>query len=139
MTGKKVFAELVSRYGFPEALFKPWAMVEHEEDAFITTPEAEKFTTIRPVRKGIRLARILTHGVKLTTNAAQVLGRHATRNVVELDARQARDFIQGVTLVVDPATPEGFLIVRHAGLTLGVGLSKSGQLKSQVPLSRRTR
>jgi len=172
---RKVLDELIRRFGFPDDLFRDWETVDHDTDVFITTPEVASFTRVKPVRKGIRLARTFPHGVKPTTNAVQLLGRHATRNVIELDAAQAQAFIQGETVQsaecgmrnaesshrfrrlrqlpicgnlcnlrlssgecgmrsVEP----GFVIVRHAGFTLGVGLYKPGSLKSQIPLSRRT-
>jgi len=138
MTTKKVFQELTRRFGFPEDLFDDWELVEHEDDVFITTPEAYDFDRLKIVRKGIRLARVFAHGIKPTTNAVQVFGRHATRNVVDLDSQQVHRFVQGEELQLEVPVEPGFLVVRHDGFAVGVGLYKQGVLKSQVPHSRRT-
>jgi NOL1/NOP2/fmu family ribosome biogenesis protein len=141
---RKTLDGLIRRFGFPAELFSEWQTVDHDEDVFVATPEVADFDRLKPVRKGIRIARVFAHGVKPTTNAMQVFGRHATRNVVTLTAEQAEAFIHGETIVLpapetaDPAIEDGYVIVRHAGFTLGVGLYKPGLLKSQVPLSRRT-
>ena len=136
---RKIFDQLVARFGFPEALFRSCALVDHEDDVFMTTPEAEAFERIKVVRKGIRLVRVFVHGIKPTTNAMQLFGRYATRNVIDLDIVQAREFMQGTTLELSAPVEEGFVIVRHDGFGLGVGLYRQGILRSQVPLSRRTR
>jgi NOL1/NOP2/fmu family ribosome biogenesis protein len=138
MTGKRLFDELTRRFGFPERLFRDWALVDHEDDVFITTPEVEEFSRVRPVRKGIRLVRVFRHGIKPTTNAMQIFGRYATRNVIELTGEQASKFVQGEDLEIAADVNEDFVIVQHEGFTLGVGLYRHGILKSQVPLSRRT-
>jgi NOL1/NOP2/fmu family ribosome biogenesis protein len=135
---RRLLDELVKRFGFPPGLFRTWALVAHEEDVFITTPEAEEFDRIKPVRKGLRLARIFPHGFKPTTNAMQVFGARATRNTVELTRDQAQSFVSGTAIALAAQAEDGFVIVRHDGFTLGVGLYRHGQLKSQVPLSRRT-
>ena len=136
---KPIYEQFVRRFGFPEGLLRTYALVEHKEDVFITTPEAGKFEGVKPVRKGIRLARILPHGIKPTTNAMQLLGIQATRNVLDLDLFQAREFVQGTPIELTAPVEEGFVIVRHDGFILGVGLYRPGSLRSQVPLSRRTR
>ena len=138
MTTKKVFQELTRRFGFPEQMFDRWAAVEHAEDVFVATPEAQEFDRLKVVRKGLRLARIFAHGVKPTTNAMQVFGRYATRNVLDLDFQQAQRFVQGEELQLEAEVEPGFVIVRHDGFAVGVGLYKPGVLKSQVPHSRRT-
>jgi NOL1/NOP2/fmu family ribosome biogenesis protein len=135
---RRVLDDLTRRFGFPEGLFRNWALVDHVDDVFITTPDVEEFARIRPVRKGIRLARVFRHGIKPTTNAMQVFGRYATRNVVELNADQAGKFIQGESQEITAEVEDDFVIVRHESFTLGVGLYRAGLLKSQVPLSRRT-
>jgi NOL1/NOP2/fmu family ribosome biogenesis protein len=143
MTGKKLIEEFRKRFGLPVNVFRAWALVEHNEDVFITTPEAASFDAIRPVRKGIRLARIFPHGFKPTTNAIQIFGRYATKNILDLSPDQARQFINGEILELpfsesSTTVTDGFVIIRCDGFALGVGFFKNGVLKSQVPHSRRT-
>ena len=137
MTGKRLFDELQKRFGFPDDLFRNWALVDHEDDVFITTPEVEEFSLVKPVRKGIRFARVFRHGIKPTTNAMQVFGRHATRNTIALNQAQALLFVRGEEMAITASVEDDFVIVQHEGFTLGVGLYRHGVLKSQVPRSRR--
>ncbi|WP_458188719.1 DUF7122 family protein [Haladaptatus sp. NG-WS-4] len=77
---------------------------------------------------------------KPTTNAAQRFGRHATKNVVELDLERARRFARGEDQSLDWDGDWGYLIASHelAGEVepLGVGLFLHGELQSLVPQGR---
>ncbi len=93
---------------------------------------------------GIPLFKLDASQPKPTTAAALLLGRHATRNVIEVDADQL-----AATLSRRPFAPRsdqlegcddaGFLILRHRGIPLGAGLlaKRDGCLvvESQVPRS----
>jgi NOL1/NOP2/fmu family ribosome biogenesis protein len=79
---------------------------------------------------------------KPTTDAVQRFGREATRNVIVLEADEARAFIAGETREIDRWDGDwGYVIAAHeiAGAVepIGVGLYLYGELRSQVPKGRR--
>jgi len=95
-----------------------------------------------PVFHGVPFARVEAVRAKPTTAAALLLGRHARRNVLEVDAEQAE-----ATLSRRPFRPRpgqladcdgrGFVLLRHRGLPLGAGLLRPGpdgpEVESQFP------
>lgn len=91
---------------------------------------------VRPMRRGMRLVRVFPHSVKPTTWAMQVLGRYATRNVIDVDERQAVALIGGANIEVESDAEDGFVLIRCRGFIVGVGLYHKPVLKSQIPRHR---
>lgn len=117
-------------------MFDRFEVTEEQETVFAGTPEVMEFDAVRPMRRGMRLARIYPHSVKPTTFGMQVLGRHATRNAIELDDEQAKRLINGGSLIIDVDAENGFVLLRWRGFAVGVGFYKRPVLKSQIPRFR---
>ena len=128
--------ELSERFGIPREAFDRLAAVEDQETVFVATPEVMEFDAVRPMRRGIRLARLYPYSLKPTTFGMQVLGRQATRNVIDLSDEQAKSLINGGTLNADVEADNGFVLVRWRGFVAGVGFYKRPVLKSQIPRFR---
>lgn len=90
---------------------------------------------------GITFLRVRQEHWKPTTDAVQRFGHHATKNVIDLEDRQARAFVAGEDQELAWDGDWGYLIVSHdiAGESepLGVGLYLYGELRSQIPKGRR--
>ncbi len=90
---------------------------------------------------GITFLRTRQEHWKPTTDAVQRFGRHAERNVVELNRKKARRFVAGEDQQVNWDGDWGYLIAAHelAGERepLGVGLFIDDELRSQIPKGRR--
>ena len=128
--------EICDRFGIASEVFDRLEVIEDQETVFVATPEVMEFDAVRPMRRGIRLARIYPYSLKPTTFGMQVLGRHATRNVVDLDADQAKLLINGGSLNLETDVENGFVLLRWQGLVIGVGFYKRPVLKSQIPRIR---
>jgi len=89
---------------------------------------------------GMTFLRTRQEHWKPTTDAVQRFARDATRNVVTLDAEQARRFFRGEDQELDWEGDWGYLVAAHdmAGVRepIGVGLYLHGELRSQVPKGR---
>lgn len=95
-----------------------------------------------PVSFGLPFYRDDARYPKLTSAAALLAGAGATRNVIDVDAADAAVFIaRGAFGVVAGRAAgcanRGYVIVRHAGLPLGIGLfartSTGGRVESHFP------
>jgi len=90
---------------------------------------------------GVTFLRVRQEHWKPTTDAVQRFGRHATRNVIELDDEAARRFAAGEEQDLEWEGDWGYLIAAHdvAGRLepLGVGLYTYGSFQSMVPKGRR--
>jgi NOL1/NOP2/fmu family ribosome biogenesis protein len=128
--------ELSERFGIPREVFDRLPAVEDQETVFVGTPEVMEFDAVRPMRRGIRLARIYPYSLKPTTFAMQVLGQHATRNVIGLSDEQAKLLINGGSLNVEVEAENGFVLIGWRGFVVGVGFYKRPVLKSQIPRFR---
>lgn len=84
------------------------------------------------VSTGLPLMRAHPLYPKLSTAAAQLLGPHAVRNVVQLKREEIEPYMRREVLKIDPDrlvrfTDTGYVIVRHRETALGVGfLKKTG-------------
>jgi len=128
--------ELSERFGIPVDVFERLAAVEEQETVFVGTPEVMEFDAARPMRRGIRLARIYPYSLKPTTFGMQVLGEQATRNTIELSDEQAKLLINGGSLNADVDADNGFVLLRWRTFVVGVGFYKRPALKSQIPRFR---
>ena len=66
----------------------------------------------------------------------QVLGRQATRNVVDVSDDQAKLLINGGNRVSTSRPTTGSFCIRWRGFVAGVGFYKRPVLKSQIPRFR---
>jgi len=128
--------EISERFGIPADGFDGLAVLEDQETVFVGTPEVMSFDSVRPMRRGIRLARVYPYSVKPTTFGMQVLGGQATRNVVELADEQAKLLINGGSIETEVEADNGFVLLRWKGLVVGVGFYKRPVLRSQIPKFR---
>jgi NOL1/NOP2/fmu family ribosome biogenesis protein len=89
---------------------------------------------------GMTFLRVRQEHWKPTTDAVQRFGRHAARNVIELDEAAARRFAAGEEQDLDWDGDWGYLIAAHEvggrREPLGVGLYTYGSLQSMVPKGR---
>ena len=128
--------ELSERFGIPREVFDRLDAIEEQETVFVGTPEVMEFDVVRPMRRGIRLARIYPYSLKPTTFGMQVLGGHATRNMVDVNDEQAKLLINGGSLSAEVEVDNGFVLLRWRGFVVGVGFYKRPVLKSQIPRFR---
>jgi NOL1/NOP2/fmu family ribosome biogenesis protein len=128
--------ELSERFGIPREALDRLVAVEDQETVFVGTPEVMEFDAVRPMRRGIRLARVYPYSLKPTTFGMQVLGGQATRNVIDVTDEQVKSLINGRALSTDFEADNGFVLIRWRGLVVGVGFYKRPVLKSQIPRFR---
>ena len=110
--------------------------METQETIFVGTREVMEFDAVRPMRRGIRLAKMYPYSLKPTTFGMQVLGVQATRNVIEVNDEQAKRLVNGESLKVEADATNGFVLLRWRGFVAGVGFYKRPVLKSQIPRFR---
>ena len=128
--------EVRERFGISKDAFAGLRALEDQETIFVGTREVMEFDAVRPMRRGIRLARLYPYSLKPTTFGMQVLGRQATRNVIELSDEQARRLVNGESLSIEAEAENGFVLLKWQGFIAGVGFYKRPVLKSQIPRFR---
>ena len=92
---------------------------------------------------GLYLGVITNDGLRLGMDAAQLLGRRARKNIIEIDEQQLVEWLNGkhVKLKKGQAISPGFCIVKHKDIFLGSG--KVGRdtetLYNYTPKARRVK
>lgn len=135
-----VLAFWAERYGVPPETFDGhtfWEKGAGKVWAYAGRAEAPA----RIEALGATILRTRQDHWKPTTDGVQRFGRHASRNVVQLDRDAARRFLGGQDQELAWDGDWGYLVVAHelAGdlEPIGVGLYLDGELRSQVPKARR--
>ncbi len=126
-------------YGIGKKAFADVVVYAIGREVYVAGRDAFAFSERLKARKegtGIMLGRNVMGQFKLTTNAIQLFGKHATKRVVEIDGRQAAGFAAG-NIVKAECRETGYVIVRSGNDYLGCGYSRgNGEIESLVPKKR---
>jgi NOL1/NOP2/fmu family ribosome biogenesis protein len=90
----------LSCFGIPEDVFSGYKFFRKAKSIWAISDTALPRLSFESL--GMRIMNIKDHPWKPTTCALQVFGKHATRNLVHLDERQARLFLEGGTQEIEP-------------------------------------
>lgn len=118
------------RFGLPDDAFDRWVLVQQNRK-LISLANRDCAPPEWPPALAVGLPFIHTNMAfpKLTTGAARLLGPLATQHVIELTAAQADWYLRRVNQAI-PAeqlgqcTSKGYVLLRHAGVVLGLGLMR---------------
>ena len=124
-----------TRFGVPPESFSAFAFLESGGAVWLVASSTRDALPdgLRIEAAGVALVRRKKRGWKPTTAGLRVIGRWATRNVIELDRDQAARFLARETIEGRYTTDGGFVIVRRGQEVLGCGLVSARGLESQVP------
>jgi NOL1/NOP2/fmu family ribosome biogenesis protein len=86
---------------------------------------------------GMRIMNMKHKPWKPTTSALQIFGKHASKNLVHLDKKEAMTFLTGDRQTISSHLEPGYVVVFYRGEVLGCGLYSNGKLASQIPKERR--
>ena len=91
---------------------------------------------IRVNSAGLYIAEFSNNEVRLSIEGSQIIGPKSKKNIIELDKKQARDWLKGKD--IEKTTKEqGFVILKHNKDYLGSGKAKEDKILNFVPKTRR--
>jgi len=135
---KKILATLEKQWGFREKL--DYAFIETEKGKiYIANKEIFDLdlSDLKISSIGLYFAET-RNGIRLSIEGSQIVGKKATRNVVELTEKEAKEWMKGGDIDKETSA-EGFVIIRHKDDFLGSGkATKDGKILNFVPKNRRT-
>jgi NOL1/NOP2/fmu family ribosome biogenesis protein len=132
--GQKIEAQ----YGYTGD-FKYVVFVTEERKYYVATREVEPYfdkKKIRIERIGVYFGQDLHGELRLSIEGSQMIGPHATRNVIELTPAQRDDWMLGKDVMLADELPQQFHIIRCGSDFLGSGKCKKGVLLNYVPKER---
>ena len=118
---------LKERFGIDPAAFARYRLVRTSKKyVSIVAVDHEMPPDVRSESVGMPFLRVNLRYPKLTTAGAQLFGKHATRNRVNLKADDASRYVRRVDLTLDalPAScsGDGYVLVFWETVPLGLGL-----------------
>ncbi len=75
--------------------------------------------------------------LRLSIEGSQLVGKSATKNVLEIDNAEFKDWIRGNDLEKDYGGCSGYVIMKYADDFVGCGRCKNGKILNFVPKARR--
>lgn len=98
--------------------------------------ERISFDKLRIDSAGLYIGTIQPDGFRPSIEGAQLLGKFATKNVIEITLEQKHDWMKGNDIDL-PGEEERIVIVKWNNDFVGAGKIKNGKLLNAIPKSRR--
>ena len=119
-------------------------MKNHNDDVFILSKDIARVNNprLRIDSAGMYFAEIKNGSIRLSMEGAQIVGKSATKNIIELSREECEDWMMGEDLPVDEKRAEnisGYILVKYKNNFLGTGRLKEGKILNFVPKIRRIR
>ncbi|MEK6835282.1 MAG: hypothetical protein AABX61_03405 [Nanoarchaeota archaeon] len=96
-----------------------------------------EYNTLRINELGLYVARF-DKEIRLTIEGSQIFGKHATKNVYEVNENDANSWMEGDDIECNKEF-KGFVIIKYKDNYLGSGKCKNNKLLNYIPQERRIR
>ena len=105
---------------------------------FIVNKDLSKidFLKLRINSLGMYFCEINTPNIRLSIEGSQIIGPTATKNIVEINEEQTKQWFKGEDLEIN-GNYNGFVIIKHNNDFLGTGKYKEGKVLNYISKSRR--
>ncbi len=137
---KNLKQELELNYGFvPPINYKFYKLAN--ERIWLLTPELEVFNTngLRVETKGLYFCYFNSDRLRLSPEAAQLIGEEASKNVLMISDAQAEEIIRGFDIDVVTNLDADYIILKSSKGVLGVGKNHKTKVLCQFRKNRRIR
>ncbi|MBR9690289.1 hypothetical protein GOV08_01255 [Candidatus Woesearchaeota archaeon] len=134
---KNLLKKLKEQYGFIQKL--DYAFLKNEKrKVYLVSRDVDKidFEKLRINSMGSYFCEVNPDGVRLSVEGSQIVGPHASKNVVKIDDQ--RGWMKGFDIDFLGET-KGFVIVKSGSDFMGCAKHKNNILLNYVPKERRIR
>ncbi|HLC50214.1 MAG TPA: hypothetical protein VJI97_02195 [Candidatus Nanoarchaeia archaeon] len=123
-------AKLKLAYGF---------LQNNKNRIFIVTKEISvlDFSKLRINSVGIYFCEVDDRGIRLSIEGSQIVGVHATKNIVEFDNDESRRWLKGEDIEKSCEDCKGFVIIKHNSDFMGSGKYSNGKILNYIGKTRR--
>ena len=142
MGRKEIFEFFETRFGMDRKEFENLEFFERSKGRIFAMNKGSVgfLEKANAVSFGLLFCR--KHGaIKPSSNIIQIFGKHAAKNVLELDAEKTKEYIKGSDLDIKDIgnCTDGYVILKYKNYPLGIGLLKNGKLKNMLQKGKRTK
>ena len=138
---KKLIEQLNQQYGITNILFELIKFGEEKLRIFSGNLTKEKLILLdrelRIENIGLYFAKIEHDGIRLTFDGIQIFKNQITKNILELDEKQADDWLRGNELYIK--SDKAFKILKYNNEFIGCGKSTGEKITNYMPKERRVR
>lgn len=119
-------------------LFQEFAFFMNKEKIYIVSRDIAKidFKNLRINNAGMYILEDKHNELRLSVEGSQILGKKATKNVLELNKEDIVEWLKGNDIDKE-FKEEGFVIIRYKEDFFGSGKIKEGRLLNFLPKIRR--
>jgi 16S rRNA (cytosine1407-C5)-methyltransferase len=136
---KKYLRQISEYFGIDYELLKNYKYIITGNDINFTNGDSLDYDPNYFLRVGTKFGLIdKNDNLKLNSHAAQILGRFATKNIVEIETEDELKAYFSGGIIHRSDLGKGQKIAKYNNYFLGTGVAIENQLKSQFPRSKRT-
>ncbi len=134
-----IIESLVRRYEIDANQFKGLAIFQEQDMHYLSTPEAYTFDAIKVRRRGLEIGKVYDQELKPDNDFVQIFGRQAKKNSFPVTQLQLKKFLSNEKIEKGSGSEitQGFVIVTHKNLPIGIGRYNGKDLKSTISMDRR--
>lgn len=133
---KKIKEQLQEQFGYSE-LDYGFLMNEKGKIYLINKEIAQvDISQLRIDTYGMYFGEFKNEQIRLSIEGSQLIGPHATKNILEISKEQSRDWLRGRDLEIETEL-SAYVLVKSGKDFFGTGRLKEGKLLNFVPKSRR--
>ncbi len=125
-----------------KSFYKKYIFVRSEKDRiYLANKEVMHmdFAKLRVNSIGLYFAQVKEEQFRLSVEGSQMIGKIATKNVVEVSQEQAKQWFRGEDVTTDLNAKEGFIILKHDKDFIGCGKVKEGKILNFLSKIRRVK
>lgn len=137
---KEIYAFLNNQFGFSEK-FQQFVLKNHKDKLFLVSSDFdfEVSDGIKDITYGTYFGELRSNELRLSIEGSQIIGPNCTKNIIELDDNQVKDWISGQDINIK-YNKNTFIIVKNKlGDFLGCGKVKENILLNFIPKNRRVK
>lgn len=134
----KIISDLEEHFGIKN-LKLDYGFIRREDKIFLITKDLAKidYKNLRINDIGLYFCTIATNGIRLSIEGSQMIGKKATKNVIDITDDEVNYWFNGESLVRKDVS--GFVLIKHNDDFLGCGYGKEGLIINYVPKERRVK
>lgn len=134
---KELKKKLLEQFGFEKELNYAFHITDKNK-IYIVNRDIDRVNMdfLRLQSVGLYFCEDYGNELRLSIEGSQIVGPHATKNVVELDKSQSRNWLKGFDLEIEGSYKQ-FVIIKAGDEYLGCGKLKDNRLLNYVPKERR--
>lgn len=136
---KRIHGMLEKRFGLQKKIEYAF-LINNKEKIYLINKEFAEIETekLRINSIGMYFGEAKNGEIRLSIEGSQLIGNDCTMNILELNEKDARDWLKGVDIDKE-VEDKGYVLIKHNKDFLGCGKGVIGKILNFVPKNRRIR